>query len=79
MTTPTPATSRSARKTRADRPTLTLHRENAQLRARLAKLAALVDHYYGAYQEAHRLLERREQELAQIRRGLDSKPTPLRR
>jgi hypothetical protein len=78
MTTPTSA-ARSARKTRADPPTLTLHRENARLRAQLAKLAALVDHYYGAYQEAHSLLERREQELAQMRRGLDSKPTPLRR
>jgi hypothetical protein len=59
-------------------PTLRLRRENAQLRAQLGKLAAVVDHYYGAYRESRSLLDRREQELADLRRRLDSAPVSLR-
>lgn len=41
--------------------------ENALLRDRVAKLAALVDHYFAAYREADALLKRRERELAELR------------
>lgn len=53
--------------------------ELGTLRHQTAKLAALVDHYYGAYREAQALLSRREQELAELRRRLDSKPASLAR
>jgi hypothetical protein len=55
-----------------------LHRENRELRERLAKLAALVDHYYCAYRESQGVLERRDRELSELRRRLDSKPTGVR-
>lgn len=41
-----------------------LRQENALLREQLAKLAALVDHYFAAWQESRLLLERREREHA---------------
>jgi AcrR family transcriptional regulator len=47
------------------------------LRHQTTKLAALVDHYYAAYREAQALLGRREQEVAELRRRLDSKPARL--
>ncbi len=47
------------------------------LREQTTKLAALVDHYYAAYREARALLTRREQELAELRRRLDSKPVRI--
>jgi len=47
------------------------------LRHQTTKLAALVDHYYAAYREAQALLTRREQELAELRRRLESKPIRL--
>ena len=53
--------------------------EVAALRNQTIKLAALVDHYYAAYREAESLLSRREQELAELRRRLDSKPARLAR
>jgi hypothetical protein len=53
--------------------------ELVTLRHQTAKLAALVDHYYCAYREAQALLSRREQELAELRRRLDSKPASLAR
>lgn len=49
------------------------------LRQQVAKLVALVDHFYAAYRETHSLLGRREQELAELRRRLDSKLTQLSR
>ena len=49
------------------------------LRHQTTKLAALVDHYYAAYSEARALLARREQELAELRRRLDSKPARIAR
>jgi hypothetical protein len=51
--------------------------ENVALREDISKLAALVDHYYTAFQESHILLERRDRELAELRRGLTSRPVPL--
>ncbi len=54
---------------------LKLRGENDVLREQVAKLAALVDHYYTAWQENRALLERRERELAQLRR--DTKPTVI--
>ena len=51
--------------------------ELIELRQQVAKLVALVDHFYAAYQETHALLGRREQELAELRRRLDSKPAQL--
>jgi hypothetical protein len=49
--------------------------ENLALRERLASLAALVDHYYAAYQETANLLQRREAELANLHRQLTGRPT----
>jgi hypothetical protein len=51
--------------------------ENIALRQDIAKLAALVDHYYTAFRESHILLGRRDRELAELRRGLSSRPVPL--
>ena len=51
--------------------------ENASLRKQLHKLAALVDHYYLAHREARGLLERRERELADLRRSLKTRPISL--
>jgi len=47
-----------------------LREENAIQRKQLAQLAALVDHYWLAYQEASSMLARRERELADLRRAL---------
>jgi hypothetical protein len=51
-----------------------LRSENASLHEKMAKLAGLVDHYYSAYREVIALLERRDRELAAVRRKLDLKP-----
>lgn len=51
--------------------------ENVGLRADIAKLAALVDHYYAAYRQTASLLERRDRELAELRGKLHSKPVLL--
>ncbi len=48
--------------------------ENVALRVRISKLAALVDHYYTAYQETITLLHRREGELAALHRRLKVQP-----
>jgi hypothetical protein len=57
--------------------------ENLALREDVAKLAALVDHYYRAYREVTGLLERRDRELAELRMKLAEKlalmPAPGRR
>jgi len=50
---------------------------NIDLRDHLAKLAALVDHYYTAYKETATLLERRDRELAELRGKLYSRPALL--
>jgi hypothetical protein len=49
--------------------------ENIALRERISTLAALVDHHYAAYREASALLERRDRELAELRRRLKLRPT----
>jgi hypothetical protein len=51
--------------------------ENRALQEKISKLAALVDHYYGAYREAAGLLARRDRELAEVRRQLGTKPLLL--
>jgi AcrR family transcriptional regulator len=51
--------------------------ENIGLRADIAKLTALVDHYYSAYRETASLLERRDRELAEVRGKLQLKPALL--
>ena len=53
--------------------------ELAQLRAQIPKLAALIDHYFAASTELRNLLERRDRELAELRRRLDSRPAQLSR
>jgi hypothetical protein len=50
---------------------------NHDLKQKIGKLAALVDHYYGAYHEAAKLLARRDRELADVRRQLAAKPLLL--
>jgi AcrR family transcriptional regulator len=67
---------RAAARSKADLP---IKSEIAAMREQVVKLAALVDHYYGAYREINALLQRRERELADLRRGLDSKPIVLQR
>lgn len=67
---------KSAR-TRALRSAERHRRQNAELRERLAKLVALVDHYFAAYHEAAALLKRRDRELAELRSRLNSQPAIL--
>jgi AcrR family transcriptional regulator len=45
-----------------------LRQDNAVLREQIAKMAALVDHYFAAWQETRLLLQRRDRELAESRR-----------
>jgi hypothetical protein len=47
---------------------------DARSHSEIEKLTALVDHYYAAYREASTLLARRERELSDLRRTLDTKP-----
>ena len=61
----------------AEQSTSSLHREYQQLRCQREQMVALVDYYYGAFRETRSLLERRERELADVRRRLDNKPIPL--
>jgi len=49
--------------------------ENIALREHISALAALVDHHYAAYREASTLLERRDRELADLRRRFKLTPT----
>jgi hypothetical protein len=51
----------------------------ALLQDQLSKLANLVDHYYAAYRETSALLERRDRQLAELRRKLGRAPALLRR
>ncbi len=53
--------------------------ELKRLRNQATKLVALVDHFYAAYREAQTLLARRERELAELRRQIDSRPAKLAR
>jgi AcrR family transcriptional regulator len=56
-----------------------LRAELVQLRAQIPKLAALIDHYFADSTELRTLLERRDRELAELRRRLDSRPTQISR
>ena len=56
-----------------------LRQENRELREQLGKLAALVDHYFAAWQDAQHMLERRERELAELRRATGPQVVSLRR
>lgn len=53
--------------------------DHARLQDQLSKLAALVDHYYAAYREAQALLDRRDRQLAELRRKLNNAPALVRR
>jgi hypothetical protein len=53
--------------------------ELAAIQEQLAKSVALVDHYYAAYREARALLDRRDRQLAELRRKLDTAPVVVRR
>jgi len=55
-----------------------LRGENDALREQVTKLVALVDHYYAAWQENGTLLERRERELAELRRNIKPQVTSIR-
>ena len=69
---------RPSRRDLSDTPTVELLRtENASLHEKMAKLAGLIDHYYSAYRETIALLERRDRELAAVRRKLDLKPVMI--
>ena len=54
-----------------------VRRENDTLREQVTKLAALVDHYYAAWHESRTLLERRERELAELRRNVRPRVIPI--
>jgi hypothetical protein len=47
------------------------------LQEQLSRLAALVDHYYAAYREARVVIERRERELAELKRKFRSAPVRI--
>jgi hypothetical protein len=55
-----------------------LRNDNENLRNQAAKLAALVDHYFAAWQEASTQLARRERELAELRRNIPGKVVSIR-
>lgn len=50
-----------------------LRADNRSLHHQVAMIAALVDHYFCAWQESQTLLERRERELAELRRHVKPK------
>jgi hypothetical protein len=49
------------------------------LQEQLSKLAALVDHYYAAYREARVTIERRDREIADLKRKSRIAPAHLQR
>lgn len=55
-----------------------LRDENEDLREQMNKIVALVDHYYAAWHESRTLLERRERELAEVRRNVKPQLIPIR-
>ncbi len=57
---------------------LQLREDNDALKQQVAKLAALVDHYFTAWQETRTLLERRERELSELRRAAKAKVVSIR-
>lgn len=69
----------ATREPRACAEVLRLRAELVQLRAQIPKLAALIDHYFAASTELRTLLERRDRELAELRRRLDCRPVQISR
>lgn len=55
-----------------------LRAENDDLRQQVTNLASLVDHYFAAWQEASSMLQRRQRDLAELRKGAKPKLVPLR-
>jgi hypothetical protein len=55
-----------------------LRQDNRELHYQLSQLAALVDHYFAAWQEARLQLERRDRQVAELRRGHRPQVVPLR-
>lgn len=53
--------------------------DNDALKLQLAQLAALVDHYFAAWQEASTLLKRRENKLSNLRKASRSKVVSIRK
>ena len=62
----------------AKRESQQLRDENEHLREQVAKLAALIDHYFAAWQEASSMLKRRERELADLRSNVKPKLVSIR-
>jgi hypothetical protein len=56
-----------------------LRSDNDALKLQLTQLAALVDHYFAAWQEASTVLKRRERELSDFRKAIISKVVSIRR
>ncbi|MEO8123162.1 MAG: hypothetical protein ABI633_03865 [Burkholderiales bacterium] len=55
-----------------------LHDENKDLCRQVTHLATLVDHYFAAWQEASSMLQRRERELADLRKCAKPKLVSIR-
>lgn len=64
---------------RTDQTEQRLRDENDELHLQVSKLAALVDHYFAAWQEASSALQRRERELAELRRSVKPRLVALRK
>lgn len=64
---------------KADRALQRLRDENDELHQQAARLAALVDHYFAAWQEASSVLARRERELAELRRSVKPRLVTIRK
>ena len=72
------AQSRQRARPAAKRIARQLRQENRELRDQLTQLAALVDHYFAAWQETRLQLERRDREVAELRRGHRPQVVPFR-
>ena len=55
-----------------------LRDENEDLGHQVTNLASLVDHYFAAWQEASSMLQRRERELADLRKSAKTKLVSIR-
>lgn len=72
------AQSRQRARPAAKRIAKQLRLDNRELHYQLTQLAALVDHYFAAWQEARLQLERRDREVAELRRGHRPQVVPIR-
>lgn len=54
-----------------------LRSDNESLKLQLTQVAALVDHYFAAWNEASASLKRREKELSELRKANKSKVVPI--